>query len=187
MCCCLFLLKLLASGLQQRIFPVTIAKFIMKKCFYRSLLLATFYCSNQTKIIQEITASKFQGKHATLFNIYQGLCPATKSGIHRGFSNGILRHFRKASFQNNLGKENRGGEWPSWFQVLTFSRAVIYQAVRQCSLLEKFSHSGKCVKSVQIQSFFWAVFSSIWKNSIFEHFSRSESFQLGLCHPFLYT
>ena len=34
-----------------------------------------------------------------------------------------------------------------------------------------------CVKSVQIRSFFWSIFSRIWtrKNSVFGHFSRSES------------
>ena len=33
-----------------------------------------------------------------------------------------------------------------------------------------------CVKSVQIRSFFWSVFSRIWtsKNSVFGHFSHSE-------------
>ena len=34
-----------------------------------------------------------------------------------------------------------------------------------------------CVKSVQIRSFFWSIFSRIWtrKNSVFGHFSCSES------------
>ena len=85
MCWSLFLITLQAWGLQQRVFPATIVKFIKSNCFYRSLPLAAFYCSNQSKIIQEITASKFQGEHATLLNRYQSLCPATKSEITAGF------------------------------------------------------------------------------------------------------
>ena len=85
MCWSLFLITLQAWVLQQRVFPTTIAKFIKSNCFYRSLPLAAFYCNNQSKIIQEITASKFQGEHATLLNRYQSLCPATKSEITVGF------------------------------------------------------------------------------------------------------
>ena len=35
---------------------------------------------------------------------------------------------------------------------------------------------NNCVKSVQVRSFFWSVFSRIWtrKNSVFGHFSYSE-------------
>ena len=103
MCWSLLLIKLQASGLQKRVFPVTIAKCIKSNCFYRSLPSAAVYCSNQSKIIQHITASNSQGQNATLFNRSQGLCNATKSEIHRGFSNRILRNFRKAPFQNNFG------------------------------------------------------------------------------------
>ena len=86
-----------------KIFLVTVAKFIKNNFFYRSLPLAPFDCSNLSEIFQEITASKFQAQHATLFNIYESLCPATKAEIPRGFSNGILQNFRQASFENNFG------------------------------------------------------------------------------------
>ena len=44
--------------------------------------------SNQSKIFQEITASKFQEKHAVKFNSssYEGLCPESKTEIHQVFS-----------------------------------------------------------------------------------------------------
>ena len=74
--------------------------------------MAAFDCINQSKIFREITAWKFEGQHATQLNRYEGLCPATKTEIHRGFSNGILRNFRAASRINSGGcfwKEN-GGE-----------------------------------------------------------------------------
>ena len=79
---------------------MTIAKCIKNNFFYS---LAAFDCSSQSKTFQEITASELQGQHATLFNGYEGLCPATKAEMHRGFSNGILQNFRKASFENIIG------------------------------------------------------------------------------------
>ena len=44
-----------------------------------------FWYGNQSTIIREITGSKFQGQHATQFNFcrYDGLCPASKTEIHR--------------------------------------------------------------------------------------------------------
>ena len=61
--------------------------------------LESYSC--QLKIFREITASKFQGQHATQFNFcrYLGLCPATKPEIpHTGVFHGILQNLRKASF-----------------------------------------------------------------------------------------
>ena len=73
--------------------------------FYRTPPVAAFGCSNQSKILREITASKFQGQHDAQFNFcrYIGLCPATKTKIHRGCYHGILRNFRTATFENNFG------------------------------------------------------------------------------------
>ena len=58
---------------------------------------AAFGYRNQSKIFREITASKFQGQHVAQFNKYEVQCPATKTEIHGGFSNGILRDFRTAT------------------------------------------------------------------------------------------
>ena len=42
-------------------------------------------CDNQSKIFRKINASKFQGQHAPQFSFYryEGLCPATKTEIHK--------------------------------------------------------------------------------------------------------
>ena len=79
------------------------SKIFKNSFFYRKPPLAAFDYSNQSKIFQEITASKFQGQHATQFNRYEGLCPATKTEILCGFSNEILQSFRATSFENNFG------------------------------------------------------------------------------------
>ena len=46
-----------------------------------------------------------------------------------------------------------------------------------------------CVKSVQVRSYFWSVFSCIRNrnNSVFGHFSRSENFALNYRIEFLKT
>ena len=56
--------------------------------------------SNQSKVFQEITASKFLGHHAAQFNCCrsEGLCPATKTEIHLGIFHGILGSFRTVTF-----------------------------------------------------------------------------------------
>ena len=82
LCWSLFLIKLQAWGLQQRCFPVNTAKIFKNSFFYRTPPLAAFDYSNQSKIFQEITASKLQGQHATQFSRYEGLCPVTKTEIH---------------------------------------------------------------------------------------------------------
>ena len=41
---------------------------ILKKVLYKTLPVATFGYSNQSKIFQEITALKFQGQHASQSN-----------------------------------------------------------------------------------------------------------------------
>ena len=82
---------------------MNVAKFLRTAFFYRTPPLAAFDYSNQSKIFRETTASKFQGQHATQFNRYEALCSATKTEIYRRFSNGILRNFRAASFENNFG------------------------------------------------------------------------------------
>ena len=63
---------------------MNIAKFF-KKVLYQTLLAATFGYSNQSRIFQEITTLKFQGQHASQSTScrYEGLCPATKTEIHR--------------------------------------------------------------------------------------------------------
>ena len=47
------------------------------------------------------------------------------------------------------------------------------------------SSNKHCVKSVQIQSYFWSVFSCIWtrKNSVFGHISRCEASGLKQAPP----
>ena len=102
-CWSLFLVKLQAWGLQQRYFLVNITKFLRTAFFIEHLRWLLLIYSNQLKIFWEISASKFQGQHATQFSRYEGLCPATKTEIHCGFSNGILQKFRAASFKNNFG------------------------------------------------------------------------------------
>ena len=58
---------------------------IFKKVLYKTLQVATFGYSNQSRIFQEITTLKFQGQHASQSNFcrHEGLCPATKTEIHR--------------------------------------------------------------------------------------------------------
>ena len=58
---------------------------IFKKVLYKTLPVATFGYSNQSRIFQEISTLKFQGQHASQSNFYrhEGLCPATKTEIHR--------------------------------------------------------------------------------------------------------
>ena len=58
---------------------------IFKKVLYKTLPVATFGYSNQSKIFQEITTLKFQGRHASKSNFCrnEGLCPTTKTEIHR--------------------------------------------------------------------------------------------------------
>ena len=104
--------------------------------------------SNHSKIFREITTLKFQGQHGIQFNRYEGLCPATKIEIHRRFSNGILRDFRAASFENNFGglllkRKQRWGRTRSEPLVsgFHFSRTVIYLLSHEAMyFLCKFSH-----------------------------------------------
>ena len=58
---------------------------IFKKVLYKTLPVATFGYSNQSRIFQEITTLKFQGQQASQFTFgrYEGLCPATKTEIQR--------------------------------------------------------------------------------------------------------
>ena len=58
---------------------------IFKKVLYKTLPVATFGYSNQSKIFQEITTLKFQGQHASQSNFcrHEGLYPGTKTEIHR--------------------------------------------------------------------------------------------------------
>ena len=89
LCRSLFLIKLQAwnfmkKRFQYRSFPVNIAKFL-KTFLYKTLPVATFGYSNQSRIFQEITTLKFQGQHASQsdFCRHEGLCPATKTEILR--------------------------------------------------------------------------------------------------------
>ena len=76
--------------------------------------MIAFSYSNQWKIFREITALKFQGKHAAQFNFcrYEGLCPPTKHKSAASVSDEILQNFRTATLENNFWgcfwKENRG-------------------------------------------------------------------------------
>ena len=80
--------------------------------FYRTSSVAVSDYSNQSKIFREITASKFQGQHAEQFNFYryEVICPATKTEIHRRFSNGILRDSRTANFFGKAASEKKTEE-----------------------------------------------------------------------------
>ena len=76
----------------------------------------------------------------------KGLCPATKTEIHRGFSNGILRNFRAASFENNFGRlllkrrqRRRTCSDPCGFRFSLFpGQLFIYQAMKQCTFSTNF-------------------------------------------------
>ena len=59
--------------------------------------------SNQLKIFQEISTSKFQRQHAAKCR-YDGLCSATKTEIHCGC---FWRNFITITFENNF--RGRGG------------------------------------------------------------------------------
>ena len=85
------------------VFSCEYCKSFKNSFFYRTPLLGAFDYSNNSKIFRKTTASKFQGQHATQFNRYESLCPATKTEIHCRFFNEILRNFRGASFENNFG------------------------------------------------------------------------------------
>ena len=76
----------------------------------------------------------------------------------------------------------------SYFLPLIRTRTCVYQGVRNICFSGNFSDVLNelfltsiqpiyCVKSVQIRSFFWSVFSPIRTraNSLFGHFSRSDS------------
>ena len=58
---------------------------LFKNVLYKALQVATFGYSNQSRIFQEITTLKFQGQYASHSNFcrHEGLCPATKTEIHR--------------------------------------------------------------------------------------------------------
>ena len=92
------------------------------------------------------------------------------------------------------------------FLVLRMIRNLTYVTFSLIKLVRHLRRSH-CVKSVQIRIFFWSIFYCIWteyrkirtrKNSVFQHFSRSELFsknrqnflkssfldiQLGSKHP----
>ena len=59
---------------------------IFKDSFFMEHLSAAFDYSNPSKIFREITASKFQGQHATQINRYGLLYPAIKTETYRGFT-----------------------------------------------------------------------------------------------------
>ena len=107
--------KVAGLRVSTKVFSCEYCKVFKNSFFYRTTPLVTFDYCNQSKIFREITGSKFQGQHATHFNKHEGLCPATKTEVHRGFSNGILRNFKAATFENNFGglllkRKQRGGE-----------------------------------------------------------------------------
>ena len=131
--------------------------------FYRKSLVAAFGYNNQSKIFRERTASKSHGQHATQFSFcsYEGLCPAVKQKPTVGVSNGSLRNFRTATFENNFvvlslkrkQRKRRTCSDPCGFRFLLFQGQLSSHKTKL--FLLKFSHSG--------------------------------AFQFGLCYPFLYT
>ena len=77
----------------------------------------------------------------------KGLCPATKTEIHRGISNGILWNLRAASFKNNFGelllkrnqRRRRTRSDPCSFRFSLFpGQLFIYQAMKQCTFSTNF-------------------------------------------------
>ena len=83
-----------------------------------------------------------------------------------------------------------GSLWWNWNRYQTFAKYIIlkikatYMLWYNC-LINCFIEDWHCVKSIQMQSFFWSVFSRIQskyekmrmrKNSVFGHFSRSVNF-----------
>ena len=94
--------KVAGLRVPTKVFSCEYCKSFKNSFFYGTPPFAAFNYSNQLKTFPEKTASKFQGKHATQFNRYEGLCPANQTEIHRGFSNGVLRNFRVASFESNF-------------------------------------------------------------------------------------
>ena len=85
-----------------KMFSCGYCKMFKNRIFYKAPPLDAFVYSNKLNIFREKAASKFQGQHATQFNRYEGLCPATKTGIRRRFFSGILPNFRAVSFENNF-------------------------------------------------------------------------------------
>ena len=89
LCWSLFLIKLQAYNFIKKEIPTQEFSYeyckIFKKVLYKTLPVATFGYSNQSRIFQEISTLKFQGQHASQSNFYrhEGLCPATKTEIHR--------------------------------------------------------------------------------------------------------
>ena len=123
--------------LQHRHFPVNITKFL-RTAFFKEhpwwLLLVT-----------RINRTKFQGQHAAQFNFcrYEGLCPATKTEIHRGCFH--LPNFRTTTFENifwelflkRKQRRRKTRSDPFVFRFLLFPRQL-------------FINSGKNVLSPQI-------------------------------------
>ena len=89
LCWSLFLIKLQAYNFIKKEIPTQEFSYeyckIFKKVLYKTLPVATFGYSNQSRIFQEITTLKFQGQQASQFTFgrYEGLCPATKTEIQR--------------------------------------------------------------------------------------------------------
>ena len=86
-------------------FSCEYCKIFKNSFFRRTPSVAVFGYSNQLKIFQEITASKFQWQHAAQFNFcvdmkVYALQLKLKSTV--GVSNGILKNFRTANFENKF-------------------------------------------------------------------------------------
>ena len=60
-----------------------------------------------------------------------------------------------------VNRGQNGLQWPLRFQLFTFSRAVFISHEKSFSTNLRIAESFNFVKSVQIQSFFWSVFSRI--------------------------
>ena len=112
LCWSLFLIKLQAYNFIKKEIPTQEFSYeyckIFKKVLYKTLPVATFGYSNQSRIFQEIYTLKFQGQHPSQSNFcrHEGLCPAAKTETTTAGFNGILRKFRSASLKR---KQKRRG------------------------------------------------------------------------------
>ena len=86
---------------------------------------------------------------------------------HVNSAKDVLRSFQSVGVINCISR-NSLVKCATLFSILS-------QQINNINTFSKCNISH-CVKSVQIRSFFWSVFSRTrtWKNSIFGHFSRNE-------------
>ena len=98
---------------------------------------------NQTKILQEIAASKFLVQHAPQFNfrVYEGLCPATKTEIHLGCFQDSYTNILYFLHLKRKQKWKRARSDPCCFRFSLFS-GQLFISHKTVFFLHKFSLSG---------------------------------------------